>query len=307
MKNNIALFLCAAALLTGSPAGAEKGEESPLVYRVGLEGGYLAGETSYHITIPTEGARLESELIWPLDSALAGIAGDVGRQDRWSIGATVLTNASSASGEMVDSDWINGVKFIFSDSTVSSESFSALLVKLRGSHRVASFNGVGIDLEGGYLYQYFDLTASDLFQFSPLGTAEFSAVVPGPVVTYKTSFSVPHAGLAATWTPEGRFSLTGRLHGGYAFANDEDDHLLRFKLSEAETNGPAVMAGLTAGYRPGSRISLMASVEYLAFWTEGSQDQVFYAGENRGLAFRGIPDEIDSEQVSFLAGLTAHF
>jgi outer membrane protease len=307
VKKTIALFCCCAALLTSSIAAAEEGEKSPLKYSLGIEGGYLAGEMSYHITIPTESALLESELIWPLDSALVGIAGEIGREDRWNLGVSVLTNASSASGDMEDTDWINGLAFIFSDSAVSSESFSALLVKLRGSRRLASFSWGGIDIEGGYLFQYFDLTASDLVQFSPLGIEEFSAVVPGPVVTYKASFSVPHAGLAATWTPAGPFSLTGRVHGGYAFVNDEDDHLLRFKLSEAETDGPAVMAGLAGNYSLGSRISLRLAVEYMALRTEGSQDQVFYGGPNRGLAFRGIPDEIDSEQVSLLAGLTALF
>ena len=36
-------------------------------------------------------------------------------------------------------------------------------------------------------------------------------------------------------------------------------------------------------------------------------DQVFYAGPNKGLGFRGIPDEIDSEQLYVALALRARF
>jgi outer membrane protease len=305
LKYLLTALYCAAVCLAASPATG--GEASPLTWKLGIEGGYLAGEASYHITVPTASSLLESRLVWPLDSSLVGIGGEAGRDGRWAVGFSVRTNASSAGGAMEDSDWIDRVKFIFSTSDVSSGDFSALLVSLQAARRLAAFDWGHVSAEGGYDYRYFDLTASDLDQFSPLGIAEFAAVVPGPVVTYKTFFSIPHAGVALTWAPEGRLSVTGRVHLGYAFVRDEDDHLLRFKLSKGETDGLAFLSGLEGTYALTRRFSISSGVEYLSLRTDGTQNQVFYDGPSLGLAFAGIPNEIDSEQVTVTVRLTARF
>jgi outer membrane protease len=303
MKRTIAaLLLAAVALAATAPPAAAAEVGNGVTFSLGVETGYLSGSTSYHITVPAPGALLESELDWSLDGWLVGVSASVGRERKWTADVSLLTNASEGAGVMEDSDWLNGTLFIFSESDVSREAFSAVIFDVSGKYWFLSSPKWSLGGVAGFFYQYFDLTASNLDQHSPLGIEAFSASVEGPVVTYAVTYSVPYMGISLELCPSSALTLSAGALGGYAFADDEDDHLLRFKLARGEAEGPALRLMAGGEYSLTSSFFLTAAVEFLSIWTSGEQSQLFYAGPDEGTGFIGIENEIDTRQVSILFG-----
>lgn len=289
-----------------STAGEGKAGKAP-VLTLGVETGRLRGSTLYHITVPTGQGTVESELEWSLDNWLAGVTASVGNGGRWRADLSVLTNLSGGAGAMEDSDWLDGILFVFSESEVETDIFSALVLDVSGRYRFVRSTQWTLDGVAGLLHQSFDLTASNLRQYSPVGIEEFNAVVAGPVVTYAISYTVPYLGAALTLAPSSKLSLALEAMGGYARGEDEDDHLLRFKRSLAETDGFALMGRMSGEYSFSPRFSLTAALEALLVETSGDQSQIFYGGPAAGTGFTGIPVELDTRQVLAVLGARYRF
>lgn len=300
----LAVFLCITSV-PGISLAQDSGGNLKLT--LGLEAGRLTGSTLYHITVPFGGDLVESELEWSLDSWLAGVKASLEGEGPWSAEFSIFTNLSDGSGLMEDSDWINGTLVIFSESQVEADAFTAFRLDAAGTYHFLRRPTLRLGATVGLLYEHFDLTAADLVQFSPVGLTEFDAVVPGPVVAYTVSYTVPYAGATLLLSPSPRLSLALEVLAGYASAADEDDHLLRLKLSEAEADGLALMAKAAGAYSVSSRFSLTASLEVLSIETSGEQDQVFYGGPTEGTRFTGIADEIDTGQVLVTLGGSYRF
>jgi outer membrane protease len=298
-----------AVLSWSAAACAESGaqESDKLTFNFGADVGYLSGSTVYRITVPTLDGVFESELEWPLDSWLAGVSLNLEKGRLWSLGFSFLTNISEGTGSMEDSDRFEGIEFVYSTSHTAMDSLSAFILDITGSYSFIRTPRWTFGAAGGFLYEYFDLTASDLVQYSPLGIEGFSAEVEGPVVTYEAVYYVPYLGVSLGNRLTPSLSLAGELMVGYAFAEDEDDHLLRAKLSRGETDGPALLLRLRGEYGITSAWSLTASAQYLALSTSGEQSQIFYDGDDAGLGFVGIGNEIDTTQITVLAGTEVRF
>jgi len=308
-SRSVAVVAISLLLISGplpSAAGESKGKKSP-VLTLGVETGRLLGSTLYHITVPTEQGAIESELEWSLDSWLAGITASLGSEGRWRADLSVLTNLSGVSGPMEDSDWLDGILFVFSESDVEADTFSAIVLDVSGRYRLVGAPQWTLAGVAGLLYQSFDLTAVNLSQYSPVGIEEFNAVVAGPVVTYAVSYTVPYLGAALTLAPSPKLSLTLEARGGYARGEDEDDHLLRLKRSRAETEGFALMGRMSGEYVSSPRFSLTAGLEVLSIETSGDQSQIFYGGPAAGTGFTGIPVELDTRQVLIALGARYRF
>jgi len=295
------------------PASRASAQYDELSFKLGAEGGYLSGSTTYRITIPTQQGLFESELVWPLDSWLAGLRATVEQEGRWSLDVVLRTNLTEDTGAMEDSDWQDGEKYVYSESDTTQDRFSALIFDGSGRYHFLQREDWSLGGVAGFLYQTFDLTASDLNQFSPVGFTEFNAVVDGPVVTYRVTSAIPYGGLCFLHQASEAFTIGADALLGYAFVDDEDNHLLRFKFSTAETEGPAVMLRLRGSYVFGDTYglggawSIDGALEYLRADTTGSQDQIFYAGQDAGLGFTGIADDIDTSQVTVTAGVSYRF
>jgi outer membrane protease len=289
-----------------SAADGNKGGQGP-VLTLGVETGRLLGSTLYHITVPTGQGTIESELEWSLDSWLAGITATAENGGRWRADLSVLTNLSGGSGAMEDSDWLDGILFVFSESEVETDTFSALVLDVSGKYRFVRSTQWTLEGVAGLLRQSFDLTASNLRQYSPVGIEGFNAVVAGPVVTYSVSYTVPYLGAVLTLAPSPKLSLALEALGGYARGEDEDDHLLRFKRSRAETDGFALMGRMSGEYAFSPRFSLTAALKAFLVETSGDQSQIFYGGPAAGEGFTGIPVELDARQVLVALGARYRF
>ena len=310
MKSRAVAVVAMSVLFLAGPfpsAAAENVEKKSPALTLGVETGRLLGSTLYHITVPTEQGVLESELDWSLDSWLAGITASLEGEGRWRADLSILTNLSGGSGLMEDSDWLDGILFVFSESEVETDTFSAIVLDVSGRYRFVHSPRWTLAGVAGLLYQSFDLTASNLSQYSPVGIEEFNAVVAGPVITYAVSYTVPYLGAALTLAPSPKLSVSLEALGGYARGEDEDDHLLRFKRSRAETEGFALMGGMSGEYAFSPRFSLTAALEALLIETSGDQSQIFYGGPAAGTGFADIPVELDTRQVLVALGARYRF
>lgn len=296
-------LLSAAAPAAASSAG---GAGKP-VFRLGAEAGYLSGSTSYRISLPTAEGLLESELDWPLDSWMLGLRASYERPGHWTLDLLIRTNLTEETGTLEDSDLFRGTTFVFSESDSAMDAFSAVVIDAGGRYTFHRRKGWSLGGVLGFLYEEFELTGSNVNQFSPLGIPGLEGSAAGPVITYAVSYSIPYAGLRLGLQPSPALTIDVDALAGYGFADDEDDHLLRLKLSRAEADGPAFMVRARGAYSLSRRWSLTASVDLLKASLTGDQSQVFYGGPDAGSGFVGIGDDIETRQVTFTAGVQYRF
>jgi outer membrane protease len=314
-------------ILAGGPGiDAAVAFENHSVY-VGPQWGYLYGDTTYHISQYFGSSGIESELEFPLQTALAGIALKYNSEDRreklgLQVSLTWMTNIDKGSGKMKDSDWLTDDydlelgaphpgKDVYSESEIELQAqifdLRAILAKDMGQ----SFN-IGLML--GYRYQQFKY---DVMNLNQVGYGPYAYVatvsVPGLVATYEVKYGIPYMGLAMDFKNrrlEGEITTQVRLgFSPFAFADDRDDHILRSKLSTCSANGPALLASVGTTWDISEAWRLELSGEYLNIWTDGVQKQYFYATTDEANAGRTffINDEITSRQLSLMANLTFQF
>jgi hypothetical protein len=88
---------------------------------------------------------------------------------------------------------------------------------------------------------------------------------------------------------------------GYSFtvsAQDEDDHVLRYKLNKGDCDGTALLASLDARYQATEHWFASAGFDLVSIDTEGTQRQSFYDGPLRGQGST-IDLELKSSQKHF--------
>ena len=273
---------------------------------LGLQFGYLHGDSTYHINFPG-GA---SELKFPLMTYLLGpqiVWGykNARNLDKLRVQLKWITNVGRGSGKMKDSDWIdddsaflgfpvpnNPGLDIYSESTIKLRAniFDANLIY---NFWPIKFFSIGPML--GYRYKHFKYDVSDLNQigFGPYAPF-FTSSVPGKVLKYKVAYSLPYFGLNSDILFGKKFQIN--MNAGYtpwAFAKDEDNHLLRYKLSKGDTDGFAFLANLKGSWNFLPHWFLILSGEYLKIRTTGTQHQFFYDGS--GVSF-DVNDRISSKQ-----------
>lgn len=282
---------------------------------VGLQGGYINGYTKYHISF--DGGA--SELEFPLEAFLAGI--NLGwdfrndqKQEIVRMEIKWLTNVSDGKGEMEDSDWIDD------DATFlgipgyhhsGKDIFSESDVKLRGH----IFNGnvaynqwlikiFSIGPMIGYRYQIFDYDVKNTGQIG-YGAYDpyFTVSVRGSTLTYKIKYYIPYVGLSSNLVFGKVFKTNLSLcYSPWTVVKDEDNHLLRHKLSKSDTDGHALIGNLNTSLRLLAHLYLSAGADYLWIHTTGTQYQSFY-----GVPYYEVDNKIKSLQWIVYGMMTYRF
>jgi hypothetical protein len=95
----------------------------------------------------------------------------------------------------------------------------------------------------------------------------------------------------------------------WAFANDRDNHILRYKLSQGNTDGPAYSGSLSASWNFLAHFFLTIGGEYMKINTKGKQHQTYYAGPLVHTWYDGVDvdDKITSLQWFLSATVTYKF
>jgi outer membrane protease len=284
----------------------------------GLQFGAFKGDTTYRISF--DGG--ESELEFPLEAYLLGVNLGWGyrnaqKQEIVRGNLKWLTNVSDGKGVMKDSDWIDddasflGIpgydhpgKDIYSESDIK---LRAHIVDINVAYNFWPTKYFSIGPLMGYRYQFYKYDVSDTNQVGYDLYDPFTAYVRGKTLEYEVTYHIPYFGLSSDLLFGKRFKTN--LWAGYspwAFAKDRDDHLLRYKLSEGETDGYAFIGNLNLNWNFATHFYLSVGGEYMKIHTTGTQDQSFYAGPYYGWTAE-VDDKITSEHWLLYEMITYRF
>lgn len=281
----------------------------------------LLGHTTYRIEGSDGASTVASELEFPLESGALGLWLRLARGREPGRGGPVfelggLLSIVDGNGKLKDSDWISGPaeisevgaahdgKDIYS---TSSAGLAARVLEARAAWELdAPARGLTLAPFIGVLYQRFEYDVQDAVQVGYGPWAGQTAAVPGPVLDYRVSYLLPYLGGRAAWS-RGSWSV-GALawFSPAAGAEDEDDHLLREKLSKTDASGSAWSATVTARFALGEHDALQAEGSLVRVEATGAQQQYFYGGQDAGLRL-SIPSTITSSRASLSLAYTRRF
>jgi hypothetical protein len=308
--------------------------EEPVSFSLGANIGRLSGNTQYRITFSTpylidfygtyygyytyygqygEGA---SELVFPLDSWIGILNASLGKKGLWSIDLSLSKNLTGDTGKMEDSDfepvYVWSTDEFTQRKTIYSEwdtEMDAFMLDLSGRYYFLRKEHISLGAIGGYRYQNLSFEINNGYQKSLIGW--YSPVYfSGKVMTYEITYSIPYGGIALDLRPSNRFSINLSAAYGWAFAEDEDDHILRSKRSTAESDGPFYSLKALGTLSLTQRLFLLLALEYLKMDTDGKQTQTWYATTSEaaaGTTLSNINYSAKSEQTYFWAGIKLRF
>jgi hypothetical protein len=282
------------------------------------------GDTRYLMEIPGS-PGISSELVFPLNSLLEGVTfqgvRSGGRHDgghNWSLEASIAVNLLAPYGTMKDSDWdmYPGYPKIIWSYTESDPTMLWLAASAAWKPVVAAGSWGKLEAVLGYRLHYMSQKEYGIngWQYidddTDLDTDPDLWVVDDPrlALTYWVLWNVPTAGLAVTLKPGPRVAVA--LEAGLAipYVADQDDHVLRYKLSTAHGLGLGGYADLSARYSWGkaqSRVHpyLSLAAGLLALKANTSQTQRWYGddpsfdGDETGLVIRGVDHQISLREL----------
>jgi hypothetical protein len=274
-------------------------------YQIGGTVDYFTGEsTEVHFPI--------SELDYPLDVYMVSVGARIESGENWKLALDIKKNITSDAGTMEDSDWgvyyLSPEEFIeptqeFQQHTLdiyseSDADLDALMIDIDFQYRFYrklnwSFSG-GL----GYIFQHFDYEASNVDEWYPSSYYYFGedighACVSGQVATYDVIYSIPYLEVAAEFKIKDTFSIEGSLgYAPYIHVTDDDDHMLRSKVSKGDLYGDAVMISLEGRYNVTDNWFLTLQFNHTTMNAEGRSKSSFY-----DFYTHTIDEEIESEQT----------
>ena len=263
---------------------------------LGLQTGYIKGDSTYHISF----SGGESELKFPLNAALLGIKFGLSMRDSASSNRNKMGLSVSwykdihHTGKMEDSDWIYGDghsgKDIYSE---SSTKINLDIVDVNYVWKLLSRKKISLGAVMGYKYHRYSYAVFDTNQvgYGPYAPS-YTAYVPGSTLVYSVKHKFFYFGVNSSLLLTKSFLLD--FQGGYspwARSEDRDDHILRYKLSEASCKGDAYFFKAKGLWDIASDLYFDFSAQYTKIDTKGIQHQAFYDGS--GISY-DVNDKITS-------------
>jgi hypothetical protein len=272
----------------------------------------LAGDTRYELNANSPDPRdtdqlvpIRSELVFPLDTTLLGLAVNwsPGQPDtrRWTLAAEFRTNVSDPSDPMTDGDWVDNIQVGYTESPAELDLIHGALeiaYGLRPGPRSSWSLLARLD------YQRIEqhLVGYQGWRRSLFSDTIFPTAGTAPVIDYRVTYLTPQLGGRFIFGGNGHLQAGLQATAGLALASDEDDHLLRGRLSEGEGVGFAAQGRLTVDLLPGFvswrwlTVGLVGDVRFQH--AEGEVTQTWYRNEDQpeGTVIADIPYTIESLQ-----------
>ncbi len=267
--------------------------DGDMIYQIGGKT-TLGGET-YYLHFPI------SELKWPTKAIFMKSGITLEFYDTFELYGNAAITVKKLKDTMEDSDWTKldmpELKTIYSESDSEMKGyygeFGGRWWFAKAKISTANFYlGAG----AGYLHQFLKWEAQNVVQVSIY--PEYNGSYKGLAIKYETTLDMPFAELVAKLDTMDRLVL--QLSGGfspYLRLQDKDDHVLRYKFSEADTDGYGFKGTASMTLRLIKNLSLIAEGNLLTLKTQGTSKSHFYAGENYGSRHE-IDKEITSTQIS---------
>jgi outer membrane protease len=257
------------------------------------------GDMTYTIQ---ERGLFKSELEWPLDNILyVGGTASANFLEKFQANAGIWKSVrDNAGATMKDSDWFfriyGGTKAVYSETETAVD---AIQFNTNLRYNFLQRESISLGAILGYSYTKWDWEAGNGFQATIDPFRFYEGPLPASSITYKETIQVPYLGLTLSMFPL-RSSLGFNIYTLYsplAQCDDEDDHILRSKLSTGQTDGTFLSLGGDVRWKFKGPWSLTGRINYTSYDLEGEQNQFFYAGEDAGTGFNDIDLEIEGSQV----------
>jgi outer membrane protease len=270
--------------------------------------GYLQGETSYQIGGHFDSPQYPShdypfplsELDWPLNVVMGSI--DL-TASYWRLSGALSykANLSESKQKMEDSDWLTPSSpdqiDIYSES--STTNLDAKIFDGNINFEFLKYNGWGMQIGLGYLWQDLSFVAENLDQWYPQAPSAPHVYVNGRVGTYEVTYSIPYAELLVNfYTKKFKGALTYQF-SPFVNAEDEDKHLLRQKTSKGYSDGYMNAGRFNFTYDFTNHFFGGIDFSYRQIQTTGYERQHQAAcAENKYVEWWGdIDNDIYSEQI----------
>lgn len=222
----------------------------------------------------------------------------------------------SSRGTMEDSDWLFDPSLLDiyseSDSQADGSIFSFMYQRpfVSNTDKLKKFFELGLisqkfEFEAGNTrqYEYIDLDQAFNNQVRvPLSTPVYTSI-QGPTITYTVKYTIPYVAFSGDYQISPKSNLDARI--GYSpmvSAKDDDNHLLRSKISTGDMDGKAVFYELGLSFRSNDNDKLNINFSKMTIDTSGRQTQVDASG-----AFATIDETNVSEQKSIKIEYTHYF
>lgn len=234
-----------------------------------------------------------SELEFPLDTILIGIDAEYRMTPRVELSLGVSFSIAGDAGTMKDSDWIQapGSLDIYSESDAELDMW---VVEANARYHLLDIGEISMAVGVGYIYEFFDYEISNVDQTYPSTAPWYHEYYSDLALLYEATFHIPYVEISAGMNLSERLSLEGRVgYAPFVYVEDEDNHLLRDKIAESETDGDAVLVSIAGRYELGNAWFASAGFDYRLIETDGEQTQY----QSGGL-LATIDNTIESEQFS---------
>lgn len=234
--------------------------------------------------------HLRSLLEYPMDAFLSGLTLEYTMGERpspvWRARLKYLTNISNPSGKMVDSDFLNQVRFSYTESRARLRS---TLVEIDVSRSLFYYRHYAMSLTAGIRYFQTSqrIIGYDGYQLSydPV-SGEWGPAIPisrqdGEVLTYDAKFVLPQVGFTHQLRYGDRFSAEVQTMFALAYASDLDDHVLRHFTAAGSGSGYAMAMKPSLRYDlfPAHGTFIDFEAEYMFLATENEHRQEWYGDD----------------------------
>ena len=275
--------------------------------------GSLSGDTTYRIggTVVTSLGSSQvhfpiSELEFPLDVWMVSVEGSKEFADKWKVSVSVEKNITSDAGKMKDSDWgfwyLDGYSWAEKGTldiySASDAELDALIMDINLRYRFYEKSNWAFIAGLGYIRQNFDYAVSNLDQWYPSSNYYLGVDLPhdyasGKILTYEITYSIPYIEIGIQRSFKDKFSVEASLgYSSIVDAEDEDVHILRAMVSEADCDGDAILLFLKVRYDSSKNWFVMAEFDYTKIEVDGKS--ITYVG---GEYNNTIDQEINSKQI----------
>ena len=303
--------------------------ESYNYFNIAPKFSYSLGHTTYELNtlvavdngVPV---YANSELEFPLNVFWAG--GRVGwynlnnGRKEWTAEISFMTNVADPGGKMKDWDWFSSpgyadLEFGYTESDAQLKGFK---INAELTKRFHSWNFSSAYFVLGFKYQKVeqDIIGFEGWQLNDnLEQVFFSSDLPA--LYYRVTYAQPMAGLRYSHEFNRNASIDLTAAFVYTIADDLDDHLLRYKVSESDGTGGGFLGGFVyhrnfgrMGNKSHTFFEISADVMTLKVTTDQFQewygDDPITPEDDTGTRLEDIPHEFRSFQLNlgFSLGIT---
>jgi hypothetical protein len=293
---------------------------SNLFADVGVQTRYVQGDSTYYISgVDPALGSWASELEFPLNNSMAGVSLYVGssheenpRQVKGQFCLVWLTTIDDDAGTMKDSDWIENDAAYGEASHAGKDMYTESDARVQGTIfdvDYAHYFRFGARWSLGPMIGY----RSQKFEYEIYGYRGTYWTTPvsgaGKALDYEITYKIPYIGLSSGlfFGQTNQFELWFTFaYSNWVKAEDRDDHVLRYKLSEGDCEGNAYLINLSLDWNLYPNWILGLGAEYSDIDTTGAQHQQFYAGPFVGTTY-DVDDKISSSSFSTIVKISYAF